>query len=103
MNNDKVTRGVLVTFSVTFFDKDRNPQSPSGAEVRVAYTKNGVAALDVLAMSSVGNAVYVANWDSSVADAGEVSWHAHTLDGIPCAKDGEFVVFANAANPAPAG
>ena len=94
-------RGNDITFELTFYDADQQVVSPTSATLWVSYQVDGVENEDELALVSDGQGVFSATWDSSVADAGTVDWHARSSEP-KIAYDGSFILVANDANPAPA-
>jgi len=93
------TRGDTIFIRLQFLDKDRNPTSPVSVSLYITYKRNGQKETDVLTMIGEDSGVFKAAWNSAHADPGYVYWHARTQGDFPQAKDGQFVLTANPANP----
>jgi hypothetical protein len=96
-----IARGNDITFAITFYDVDNVQSAPSSATLWVAYPVNGVETIEQLALVDDGNGVFLATWDSSQSDAGDVYWHARSSSPDKVARDGDFTLIANDANPDP--
>lgn len=96
-----IARGNDITFRVTFYDVDNEVTAPSSAILWVSFLEDGVEAEDEIEMTSEGGGLFSATWDSSIADAGPVHWHARSSGPDKVAQDGSFTLVANDANPPP--
>jgi hypothetical protein len=95
-----IKRGNLIVFNVAFLDVDGVVITPENATLYLSYmTPEGVRASDTITMDE-NTDDWEAQWDSSVADRGRVHWSVRS-DGPPSAKDGQFELEANLANPDP--
>jgi len=96
----KRKRGATIGFSTTFVDEDGAAYTPPSATLRLVYRVSGVLTTATPAMTMAGATASYA-WDSSVADADYVYWFVTTGGTSKAADQGEFLLVANAANPAP--
>jgi hypothetical protein len=92
-------RGNLISFEVTFLDKERQPMAPPSATLWVSFKVDGVRTTVSIPMTSSGGGVFTANWDSAAADPGSIEWHARAPGSA--GEDGSFQLIANNANPSP--
>lgn len=95
-----ITRGNLVSWTVTFLDADDNELSPDSASLVVSYldVNDDRVSTDMIAMvSDSGATVWLAEWDSGVANHGRVYWSAQSTDP-DAAVQGFFMLTANLAN-----
>lgn len=93
-------RGATIHFDVQFLADDGSPVSVSAATVYILYRQpNNQRANQTIALSeSAGH--WLATWDSRIARPGTVSGHARSSNPVPIyAKDFEFLLEANSANP----
>lgn len=97
-----VVRGAEVLWRLRFYDADSNIVSPPSATLYVAYKSNGQQHVVTIPLIGQENGLWVAEWDSSVADQGYVYWHARCSGPTPAASDGRIFLVANPANPNPA-
>src|SRR5512146_1122345 len=98
MSCSTTIRGNTVVFTANFYDQNGQIITPVAAQVRVAYAVRGVSTIATLSMTNSGG-TWTADWDSSVADAGNVDWHTQSTGSPSAADDGSFTLSANAANP----
>lgn len=101
MSEYHIVRGTGIEWSIKFFDSKRNPVSPANATLYVSYKQNGERIRQSIPMVGGLNGEWIAEWDSSVADAGFVYWHARCSGDSLAATEGRFVLLANPANPDP--
>lgn len=94
---DPVTRGMGVTFPMSFFDKLGAPIQPVTVTLYVMYRHNGVKVTATPTITQNGNN-YTADFDTSVCDPGIITW-AVRATGPVMATEGSIVVVANTANP----
>lgn len=94
-----IARGNEVSFEVSFLDINRQPMAPPSATIWVSFKEDGVRTTVSIPMTSDGEGVFIASWDSAVADPGTIDWHARAGGGDPAAEDGSFQLVANNANP----
>jgi hypothetical protein len=96
---DTFVRGAAVFFNVVFKDEDGDTVVPTAAKVRIAYYAAKVLTTIDIALIDAGSGNWNTAWDSSPADAGQVSWWAQSGDPPKSATQGTFTLHANAANP----
>lgn len=96
-----IARGNDITFEITFYDVDNAQSAPSSATLWVEYLVSGVETIEQLNLVDDGNGVFSATWDSAQSDACDVYWHARSSSPDKVARDGDFVLIANDANPDP--
>lgn len=95
-----ITRGNVVFWTVTFLDADDNELSPDSAALVVSYldsSGNRVSTDMIVMVSDSGATVWLAEWNSGVANHGSVYWSAQS-EGPAAAEDGVFMLTANLAN-----
>jgi hypothetical protein len=100
MSTTIIIRGNRITFRTRFFDVDGVASNPVSASLPIRYPqgKQYVAATPIT-LSQVGN-IWSGNWESSVSDAGKVTWSVRSTSPA-VAEDGFITLTANPANPEP--
>lgn len=91
-------RGNTIEFTFTFTDTDGNTAVPDTATLTISYCSSGSIATATVTLTNNSNS-WEGQWDSSVADDGDVDWHVRTTGATVAAKDGTFFLTANDANP----
>jgi hypothetical protein len=96
-----IKRGNAVAFTAEPLDADGAPVTPETVTLYVNYIDvNDVRIIDEITMAETTAGEFEAEWDSTVAQAGRVHWHVRSVNP-PSAKDGQFELEANLANPDP--
>jgi hypothetical protein len=96
-----IVRGATVIFSATFTDANGNPFTPASVDLYVNYVNANRSRQSVVTPMTNGAGTWTASWESAVAPAGGVVYYSIRTTGSPqiVAKDGQFTLAANPANP----
>lgn len=101
MSLQKIVRGASLFVIVVFYDENNSPITSGlvGAELRLAYTVNGVAMTAEVELESGDAGNWSGIFDTSPCDKGPLSWFAHSEGSPAAACEGFLIVEANPANP----
>lgn len=98
---DYIKRGNLVAFTAEPKDADGNPVAAESVTLYISYVSGTDRDLVSVEMETdTDGLVWAGEWDSSVATKGRVHWHVRS-DNPTSAKEGQFELEANLANPEP--
>lgn len=94
-----IVRGSSVSFSATCFDAAGAVMTPGSANLYLVYRtlSNGRASQTVV--MSIALNVVSAEWDSSIAADGLVTWSIRAIGADTIVQDGSLTLIANEANP----
>lgn len=96
-----IKRGNAVLFTAAPEDANGEPVTPETVTLYVNYIDaNDDRIVETLDMAENTAGEWEAEWDSVVAKKGRVHWHVRSVNP-PSAKDGQFELEANLANPDP--
>lgn len=95
-------RGAAVFIDVTFKDEAGLTVNPSSGSIRLSYYRRHILTTQIYSLANQGGGVWRYVWDSSVSDAGTVSYFAYTTDAPKAVAEGSFTLSANLSNPVPA-
>lgn len=97
-----VFRGSTITFSASFVNAAGEAVEPDQAVLTISYKDlTGTRVRDSVYLAQ-DDSIWVYDWDSFVASHGMVRWSINaTFDDKHVADDGEFGLYANAANISP--
>ena len=95
---DKVARGNIVTWTITFLDGDGDALSPVSAVLSVNFLNDASVRESVsIDMTEDTDGAFNAQWDSVPALPGRVYWSARSATPN-AAEDGYFELIGNLAN-----
>jgi hypothetical protein len=96
-----IKRGNAVAFTAEPQDANGEAVTPEAVTLYVNYIDvSDERVIDTIAMTETTSGEYEAEWDSTVAKECRVHWHVRSINP-PSAKDGQFELEANLANPDP--
>ncbi len=92
------TRQNQLTITVQFVAADGTPTQPQNATLRLVYV--GLTSQKVIEDITLSYmyGVWSGVWDSTPCKGGVVAWVARGYGGYSAAKQGSFIIDANAAN-----
>ena len=93
-----VIRGADISFNTTFKDVDGNTYNSPTASLNLNYSIDDTPQTTVIAMQYF-NGSWHANWQSGVADQGQVDWFVTSSGGVSSVDQGSFLLVKNTANP----
>jgi len=95
---DTFDRGETLQFTFVTDDINGNPVLPSGAYLEISYyDRSRVKTTTRIEMSPETDG-FAADWNSTVAYPGIISWVMASEDAFVAAQQGQFILAANDAN-----
>lgn len=95
----EVVRGNQIVVASNFYQPNGAIATPGGAEVCIVYnTANSTANVTITMVQNAAANAWTANWDTTIAYPGVVSWVTYTTDVPRITNQGQFTITAGPAN-----